>query len=82
MFEYAWRQTVEDGNRLLSRDQRRAVFTRWTNIQTDDSFTALHFAVKWGNYTVLNYLVEKAGADLSIKNKFGSNLMHIAAQQD
>jgi len=26
--------------------------------------------------------VEKAGADLSIKNKYGSTVMHIAAQQD
>jgi ankyrin repeat protein len=27
-------------------------------------------------------LIEKAGADLYIKNKFGATIMHIAAQQD
>jgi hypothetical protein len=31
---------------------------------------------------MLTYLVEKAGVDLYVKNKFGSTVMHIAAQND
>jgi ankyrin repeat protein len=56
--------------------------TEWVNFTTDDNFTALHFATKHGNYTMLHLLVERAAADLSIKNKFGATVMHIAAQQD
>jgi len=51
----------------------------WVNTKADDNFTALHFAAKHGNYTMLKILVEKAGADLSIRNQFGANVMHIAA---
>jgi ankyrin repeat protein len=52
----------------------------WANMTTDDNFTALHFASKHGNHLMLEYLVEKATADLSITNKFGASVMHIAAQ--
>jgi|TARA_B110000305_G_C19223815_1_gene531855 ankyrin repeat protein len=31
---------------------------------------------------MLTTLVEKGGADLKIKNKFGATVMHIASQQD
>ena len=53
--------------------------TDWVNSTTDDDFTAIHFATKHGNYTMLNLLIEKAKADLLIKNKFGATVMHIAA---
>ena len=46
---------------------------------TLDHFTALHFATRHGNYIILMLLVEKAGADVSIKNKYGSTCLHIAA---
>jgi ankyrin repeat protein len=49
---------------------------------TEEQFTALHFATRHANYTILSLLAEKAGADLLIRNKFGSTVMHIAAQQD
>ena len=51
----------------------------WVNQVTDDSFTALHFATRHGNYTMLSLLCEKADADLYIQNKYGSSAMHIAA---
>ena len=54
----------------------------WVNQTTDDEFTALHFATKHGNYTMLMFLVERANADLYIQNKYGATAMHIAAQQD
>jgi len=52
----------------------------WVNQTTDDEFTALHFATKHGNYTMLMFLVERANADLYIQNKYGATAMHIAAQ--
>jgi ankyrin repeat protein len=49
-------------------------------MKTEDHFTALHFATRHANYIILSLLVEKAGADLYIKNKYGSTVLHIAAQ--
>lgn len=63
-------------------DTKQQELKNWVNTRTDDSFTALHFAVKWANHCIIDMLVEEAGADLDIKNKFGSSVMHIAAQQD
>jgi hypothetical protein len=33
---------------------------------TEDNFTALHFATRHANFTMLTLLVEKAGADMYI----------------
>ena len=68
LFEYAWKHSN-------ARDMRA-----WVNQTTDDEFTALHFATKHGNYTMLTLLVEKGKADLYITNKYGAMAMHIAAQ--
>ena len=38
----------------------------WVNQITDDNFTALHFATRHGNYTMLSLLCEKADADMYI----------------
>ena len=51
-------------------------------MKTEDEFTALHFATRHGNYTMLSLLCEKANADMYIQNKYGSTAIHIAAQQD
>jgi len=40
----------------------------WVHMKADDNFTALHFAAKHGNYVMMKYLVEKAGADPRITN--------------
>ena len=48
-------------------------------MKTSDMFTALHFAARHGNHTMLMLLCEQANADLLVRNKFGSTPMHIAA---
>ena len=68
LFEYAWKRTAPGD------------MCAWVNQTTDDNFTALHFATKHGNYTMLTLLVEKANADLYVQNKYGATAMHIAAQ--
>lgn len=54
----------------------------WINHKTDDDgFTALHFASFRGNITLIKLLIEN-GADKFVKNNFGINVMHVAAQGD
>ncbi len=48
------------------------------NIQNDNEDTPLHMAIKRGNETATRALI-KAGANLSIKNKFGQTVFHLAA---
>lgn len=79
LFEYAWRECFKVESQ---RDSKTAIFQAWINARTEDQFTALHFATRHGNLTILQLLVERAGADLNTTNKFGSSAMHIAAQQD
>lgn len=79
LFEYAWRMCHADEKH---RESRLNVFKLWVDAYTHDQFTALHFATRHANYTILQLLVERAGADLYLRNKFGSSVMHIAAQQD
>lgn len=54
----------------------------WINRKTDeDGFTALHFASFRGNITVINLLLDY-GADMYMRNNFGINVLHVAAQGD
>ena len=54
----------------------------WLNHKTtDDGFTALHFASFRGNLVLIKLLL-KHGSDMHIKNFFGINVMHVAAQGD
>jgi ankyrin repeat protein len=76
LFDYAFKFNTNSAD---SQENRLFAMRKWVNLPSDDSFVALHFATKHGNYTMLKYLVEKAGADLYIKNKFGATVMHIAA---
>ena len=56
--------------------------TAWINNKTEeDGFTALHFASFRGNLTLIKLLM-KNGADMYIRNNFGINVMHVAAQGD
>lgn len=47
----------------------------------EDGFTALHFASFRGNIALIKLLM-KNGADMYIRNNFGINVMHVAAQGD
>ena len=79
LFEYGWRLCFPDESK---RESRAALFQSWLNTPTEDQFTALHFATRHANLTILTLLVERGGADIYQRNKFGSTVMHIAAQQD
>lgn len=43
-----------------------------------NGFTALHFASYRGNIQIIEYLAQ-IGADLTICNEHGMNMLHIAA---
>lgn len=51
-------------------------------MQTDEDFTALHFASFHGNFNIIKILVEKMFADFRVTNIYGANVLHIAAQGD
>jgi ankyrin repeat protein len=49
---------------------------------TDERFTALHFSTYHGNIDLIRMMTEEMGADFSIKNVYGANVLHVAAQGD
>jgi hypothetical protein len=53
----------------------------WANKQTDEGFTALHFASYRGNLKMIEYFVA-LGCNISLKNRHGMNVLHISAQGD
>ena len=63
-------------------DQKKQILSEWANSTTDEEFTALHFATYHGSYNLIKFLIDNAQADIYKKNKFGSTVMHIAAQGD
>lgn len=63
-------------------EDKKKALTNWVNYQTDEGFTALHFATYHGNFPLIKFLVENANANIHSKNKFGSTVMHVAAQGD
>ena len=62
----------------LSKDNN-AEFVQFINSQSKKGFTALHYAAMKGNITVTKTLLAN-GADYSLCNKAGANVLHIAAQ--
>ena len=79
LFEYAWKHGLDGQDLSVSQVEK---MQNWVNMKTEDHFTALHFATRHGNYTMLSLLCERAHADMYIQNKYGSTAIHIAAQQD
>ena len=65
LYEYAVNYNV---NKNLSRYGQEEAIRNWVDTKADDNFTALHFAAKNGNYTMLHILVERAKADVLIMN--------------
>lgn len=51
----------------------------WANMVTDEFFTAIHFATYHNNYELIKILDEEMKADLTIKNVYGANVLHVAA---
>jgi ankyrin repeat protein len=65
-----------------SSDDKKKILSSWVNAPTDEGFTAIHFATYHGNYALLKFLSQTAEANIHVKNKFGSSVMHVAAQGD
>ena len=72
----------KNSKQFISFEEKKIKMTEWVNAQTDEGFTALHFATYHGNFPLIKYLIDNANADMSITNKFGSSVLHIAAQGD
>jgi len=71
-------ELIENVKKTITEKQIK----QWINYRTDDDgFTALHFASFRGNVTLINLLLSH-GADMNVKNNFGINVMHVAAQGD
>jgi ankyrin repeat protein len=49
--------------------------TEWVNKQTDENFTALHFAAYHGNLELCIKLVEQLGADMKMRNIYGASVL-------
>ena len=54
----------------------------WVNAPTDEKFTALHFSTYHGNIELIKIMVEDMHADFTIRNVYGANVLHVAAQGD
>jgi ankyrin repeat protein len=52
---------------------------KWVNEQTEQGYTALHYAAYRGNIDICNKLIE-CGAEVEVINKRGLNVLHMAAQ--
>ena len=62
--------------------QRRTELANWVNMPTDEKFTALHFLTYHGNIELIRLMVEEMHADFNVKNVYGANVLHVAAQGD
>jgi ankyrin repeat protein len=62
----------------LGTDAKREI-KKWVNEQTEQGFTALHYAAYRGNIEIINKLVEN-DAEVEVTNKRGLNVLHMAAQ--
>jgi hypothetical protein len=79
ILDYAFEHII---NRLDSDMERKVTLRQWVDMQTDEEFVATHFATYHGNFEIIKILVEKCGAHFRHINKYGSTVMHIAAQGD
>lgn len=64
---------------LKTFEEKKEALSSWVNSPTDEGFTPIHFATYHGNFTLIKFLLDSAGADVSRKNRFGSSVMHVAA---
>ena len=60
-------------------NNNNVAFVQFINSQSKKGFTALHYAAMKGNVAVTKMLLAN-GADCSLCNKAGANVLHIAAQ--
>jgi ankyrin repeat protein len=67
---------------MVKKQVRKAV-ADWINTpsSSDEGFYSLHFASFHGNAKLIKLLIRN-GADWTVRNKQGINLLHVAAQGD
>ena len=53
--------------------------SQWADTPTDEQFTALHFATYHANFELVTILVEQMGANFTLRNIYGANVLHVAA---
>lgn len=65
------------------RNKRKTLLREWINTQSkgEEGFTALHFASFHGNIKLIRYLID-LGGKIEMKNRQGTNMLHVAAQGD
>ena len=66
----------------FSFEAKKNLLSKWANVVTDEEFSPLHFATYHGNVQLIKFLMENCEADMHKRNKFGSTVLHIAAQGD
>jgi len=79
IFVLLFNHALHNNNMRISFTEKQQKFKEWVDSQTDEGFTALHFATYHGNFTLIKFLIETCNADIKKKNKFGSTVMHVAA---
>jgi ankyrin repeat protein len=82
---HCFKAILEHGKKYnvpLDKRPNDEVFAEWANEPTDEQFTALHFATYHANFHLIRILVEEMGCDINLRNVYGANVLHIAAQGD
>lgn len=69
----------EAKKRILKKGEME--LKNWINHKGENGFNALHYAAFRGNVKIIEKLIEN-GAELTIRNNNGLNVMHMAAQGD
>ena len=52
---------------------------KWINCQSEQGYSALHYAAYRGNIEIINKLIDN-GAQVEVVNKRGLNVLHMSAQ--
>ncbi|CAD8051416.1 unnamed protein product [Paramecium sonneborni] len=74
-------QIVERLLETVKQNCTQNEFEEWINRVNQDKFGSIHFAAYVGSIMILEML-QKAGADLNIKNQQGQNALSVACQGD
>ena len=80
--ESASRECITDVQKARFKERQDKEMRDWVNTPTDEKFTALHFSTYHGNTELIRIMVEEMQADFQLKNVYGANVLHIAAQGD
>lgn len=66
---------------LNNRGIEKSVIKQWINMESVQGFRCIHFASYRGNIDVIKMLIDY-GADYTVSNEKGLNVLHMAAQGD